>query len=150
MSTKKNIEFHNDYIQTFSYDYPGPICIELIFFFNFSSFSFVEANLPNGMPKITSQPKIIESSPNYGVDLKCKSDGRQPMQVTWFKFGAPLHSDNPVKWIVTPDGTLMILTPVKSDSGLYECMVTNDVGAAMTSQPTQLIINKGENTNTKI
>ena len=99
------------------------------------------------MPKIKPQPKVIESSPNFGVNLKCSADGLRPHQVTWFKFGVPLLSDVPgnalMKLIITPDGTLIIPSPVKSDSGLYECMVTNDVGVATSSHAIELVINKG-------
>ena len=85
----------------------------------------------------------METSPNYGVSIKCNANGLQPMQVTWFKFRVPLSNDNPAKWIVTPDGTLIIPTPIKSDSGLYECMVTNEIGAAISSRAIELVVNKG-------
>ena len=55
-----------------------------------------------------------------------------------------------MKLIITPDGTLIIPSPVKSDSGLYECMVTNDVGVAMSSHAIELVINKGTPQNSLV
>lgn len=66
------------------------------------------------------------------------------MEVIWFKFRVPLHDEIAGKFIIAPDGTLIIPDPGKSDSGLYECMVSNDIGVALSSGATELVVNKGK------
>ena len=78
-------------------------------------------------PSITLPTKSYNITEGNDMDLFCRSDGRPPPIVTWFKTGGLSHSAYP------RDQHLIISNANRSEAGTYTCTAANGIGKKATA-----------------
>ncbi|KAK3093856.1 hypothetical protein FSP39_021105 [Pinctada imbricata] len=78
-------------------------------------------------------PPKIEVKPNGNAFLHCQAYGNPRPTVTWTKNGRPLPNDR--RYVVYPNGTLIIFNSKQEDMGDYLCVASNGV-----SSPAQRVV----------
>ena len=81
------------------------------------------------LPTITRSPpdrrEIVEGEEN--LMYMCEFEGYPTPRIDWYFNGEPISSDRGVS---ISENTLTIASPQTSNSGIYQCIVSNDVGDA--------------------
>lgn len=85
-------------------------------------------------------PEFVETLSNFAViageeaHLECQLGGSPASKVEWFKNNKPLMESNGVKFRLKDDVCALHIASVTSDDGgVYQCVATNDSGAATTT-----------------
>ena len=108
--------------------------VTLAIYLKFCAFNTCDAQEINNcvlfseLPSITSSPmddrEIVEEQMN--LEYTCEYVGTMA-DIDWFFNGQPIHDDSGVS---INDNTLTIASPQVSNSGIYQCIVSNDFGDA--------------------
>ena len=81
-------------------------------------------------------PTIEDDEPEVAVTvgsravLVCDADGLPKPDITWMKDGTELATTSGSQYTVQRTGSLQLSEVTVNDSGLYECIATNDAGTA--------------------
>ncbi|XP_026558988.1 hemicentin-1 [Pseudonaja textilis] len=78
-------------------------------------------------PYIAPGPVNVTVSVNIQTTLACETTGIPKPAITWKKNGHVLNLDQN-SFRLLSSGSLVILSPTVEDTGLYECVVTNEAG----------------------
>ncbi|KAL2089466.1 hypothetical protein ACEWY4_014154 [Coilia grayii] len=66
---------------------------------------------------------------NVQTTLSCEATGIPKPTVSWTRNGRPLHTDhNQNMYRLLSSGSLVVIAPTVEDTGVYECVVTNEAG----------------------
>ncbi|XP_031431207.1 LOW QUALITY PROTEIN: hemicentin-1 [Clupea harengus] len=66
---------------------------------------------------------------NVQTTLSCEATGIPKPTVSWARNGRPLHTDhNQNMYRLLSSGSLVVIAPTVEDTGVYECVVTNEAG----------------------
>ena len=90
---------------------------------------------PSLFPLFTELPAITRSPPDnrelvIGMEnlvYTCEFEGYPTPRIDWFFNGQPISHDSGV---IINDNTLMIASPQVPNSGIYQCIVSNNFGDA--------------------
>lgn len=120
----------------------------------FSLSNNLSNNLTNlSFKEISPNNYQIVSDGDQTLTLDCRSYGKPKPTVTWLRNGSQFDTEDEKFKELDNRQQLRILRPHSSDSGLYECIVNNRVGAAKRSFDievrTQVIISKKLTTKQK-
>lgn len=75
-------------------------------------------------------PQPVEGLMGRDVSLYCEMSGSAPFQVAWFKDRKPLMESRKYKMVGEgSSATLHVIGIEPSDTGEYECKVSNSVGS---------------------
>lgn len=81
-------------------------------------------------PSFIKTPVPVESIKGKDASLHCEVYGTAPFQVNWYKDKRPLKDSRKYKMVSEGSSdTLHIIKLQQEDAGLYECKVSNNVGA---------------------
>lgn len=81
-------------------------------------------------PSFIKTPSPVEGVPGKDASLHCEVYGTAPFQVNWYKDKRPLKDSRKHKMVCEgTSATLHITKLQQDDAGLYECKVSNNVGA---------------------
>ncbi|XP_038637840.1 LOW QUALITY PROTEIN: hemicentin-1-like [Scyliorhinus canicula] len=82
-----------------------------------------------GAPTISPAPTNVTALANLQAELTCEVSGTPKPEVTWKKNGKPLNFDlQQNMYRLLPSGSLAILSATTQDTGLYECVASNEAG----------------------
>ncbi|KAL3319583.1 hypothetical protein Ciccas_001748 [Cichlidogyrus casuarinus] len=87
--------------------------------------------------KKTNNVTVMVSNP-YVIDCEATLNTRVPFERTWFKDAIPIDFKSS-RHRLAQNGSLMIDQVYDSDEGMYDCMIKNELGSAL-SNPTELKI----------
>jgi hypothetical protein len=73
---------------------------------------------------------ILQSDSDNTIVLNCSSTGKPTPSITWYKNWEPLAMDDEKYDFNVRNSILRILRSHSTDTGLYECYVTNRIGSA--------------------
>jgi len=62
--------------------------------------------------------------------IPCDADGLPKPEVTWLKDGSEVATTGSSRYSVRRDGSLRLTAVTVDDSGLYECIASNEAGTA--------------------
>ena len=111
------------------------------------------AKTQNQAPKIEQHPLSVIVNVTDPVTLECRASGTPTPQITWYKDGKQLHisssdltngATKANKYALIHDSSLFIFSATlgrgdKTDTGVYTCRASNDLGVAVSSNATILI-----------
>lgn len=81
-------------------------------------------------PSFIKTPVPVEGIKGKDASLHCEVYGTAPFQVNWYKDKRPLKDNRKYKMVSEgSSATLHIIRLQQEDAGLYECKVSNNVGA---------------------
>uniref|UniRef100_A0A3P8SWW9 Ig-like domain-containing protein n=1 Tax=Amphiprion percula TaxID=161767 RepID=A0A3P8SWW9_AMPPE len=81
-------------------------------------------------PSFTKTPNPVEGIKGKDASLHCEMYGTAPFQVNWYKDRRPLKESRKYKMVsVGSSATLHVMKLQLDDAGVYECMVSNNVGS---------------------
>lgn len=81
-------------------------------------------------PSFIKTPVPVEGIKGKDASLHCEVYGTTPFQVNWYKDKRPLKDSRKYKMVSEgSSATLHIIKLQQEDAGLYECKVSNNVGA---------------------
>uniref|UniRef100_A0A3Q1F7K8 Ig-like domain-containing protein n=1 Tax=Acanthochromis polyacanthus TaxID=80966 RepID=A0A3Q1F7K8_9TELE len=81
-------------------------------------------------PSFTKTPSPVEGIKGKDASLQCEMYGTAPFQVNWYKDRRPLKESRKYKMVsVGSSATLHVMKLELDDAGVYECMVSNNVGS---------------------
>ena len=83
---------------------------------NFTELPRITMNPPNNREVVVGEENLMYS---------CEFEGSPTPSIQWFFNGQPIAAESGVS---VSDNTLMIATPQVSNSGIYQCIVSNDFG----------------------
>ena len=87
-------------------------------------------------PKITSQPQNKTLTERENVTLSCNATGNPTPSITWTKDGSAVN--HPRISLSLGNKQLTITNVIRDDSGDYQCVANNSIGAAVTSNAATL------------
>uniref|UniRef100_A0ABM5GDB4 Hemicentin-1 n=1 Tax=Pogona vitticeps TaxID=103695 RepID=A0ABM5GDB4_9SAUR len=80
-------------------------------------------------PSVAPGPVNITVTVNVQTTLPCETTGIPKPVITWKRNGHPLNVDQMQNsFRLLSSGSLVIISPTIDDTGLYECVVTNEAG----------------------
>ncbi|XP_068164161.1 ADAMTS-like protein 1 isoform X3 [Antennarius striatus] len=77
------------------------------------------------------------------LEVRCEALGNPEPSIIWKKNGKDLHYNR--RMVLSPSGSLRILSPSKADEGLYSCTARNRLGSSSLSSWLQITGSKGRN-----
>ncbi len=81
-------------------------------------------------PSFIKTPNAVEGIKGKDASLHCEMYGTPPFQINWYKDKRPLKDSRKYKMVSEgSSATLHIIKLEQDDAGLYECKVSNHVGA---------------------
>ena len=102
-------------------------------------YSFTEADLPIGFPKVKTHPSNIHNTQRKQIDFHCIVAGKGPLQITWYKNRTPVKQDanHKVSMSMTDQdfsSNFMINNISIEDKGFYQCVANNKYGQGVSKQ----------------
>ena len=92
------------------------------------SFFSIAYQVPTGFPRITKQPpSLIKKSTGEDAMFECTVTGTPDPTISWMKDNVPVKLSNP-KYSTPSRGVLQITNVEPEDSGVFECVATNNLG----------------------
>lgn len=89
-----------------------------------AGFTLLQAG--NAAPTITRQPESLSVYSGSPATFKVSAWGTEPMTYQWYRNEAPLEG--------ATDASYSIVTAGPNDVGQYDCLVTNDLGSALSTK----------------
>ena len=94
-------------------------------------------------PRIEQHPSSIVVNTSDPVTLECRASGKPSPKITWYKDGQLIQLPN-AKLSLIHDSNLFIMSATlgkgnKSDSGVYYCKASNELGEAISSNATLVV-----------
>ena len=87
-------------------------------------------------PEITAQPQNMTLAERKNVTLSCNATGNPAPSILWTKDGSAVNSP---RINLSLDNKQLTITNVsRDDSGDYQCVANNSIGAAVTSNTATL------------
>lgn len=90
--------------------------------------AYVKVISASGPPRLFFEPYDMEAFQGTTIELPCKSEGDDSVEVKWKKDGRTLTSIGRVR--IASSGSLFISNLTLADSGRYECSLINQYGRA--------------------
>ena len=86
-------------------------------------------SLRSAAPTIEEDEAQVAATAGSRALLACNVDGLPRPEVTWLKNGKEIEMSNS-RYTVQRTGSLQLSVVALNDSGLYECVASNDAGTA--------------------
>lgn len=81
-----------------------------------------------GAPKLLFEPYDLDAFPGSTIEMPCKGEGEPIPQVKWKKDGRTITGS--VRYRISASGSLFITNVTDTDTGRYECSLSNEFGRA--------------------